>query len=223
MTLHVTDYAHGGNMWLTILSYLMIRTQTLILHRINLYKIQKNKGKYVHPWQEGLPVIEYGHVHVLNAPALFARADLGLDSMTMNDTEEQWDWVTWLINGKKKGAGGRVEPTAHTNLENLVITIYSLYQTSLSFLNWCYICSRLRFAQFWTLTIHAFTPHLLTPYLLTSKLCSQAPGLAQVFNVPPTTHSTINITTLLHSNHQNIELITWSSKFCERFQKYLPN
>ena len=26
----------------------MIRTQTLILHQINLYKIQKNKGKYVH-------------------------------------------------------------------------------------------------------------------------------------------------------------------------------
>ena len=52
MTLHVTDYARGGNMWLTILSYLMIRTQTLILQQINPYKIQNNKGKYVHPWHQ---------------------------------------------------------------------------------------------------------------------------------------------------------------------------
>ena len=50
MTPHVTDYAHGGNMWLTILSYLMIRTQTRIPHQINPYKIQKNKIKYVRPW-----------------------------------------------------------------------------------------------------------------------------------------------------------------------------
>ena len=45
MTLHVTDYARGGSTWLTILSHLMIRTQTRILHRINLYKIQKNRDK----------------------------------------------------------------------------------------------------------------------------------------------------------------------------------
>ena len=45
MILHVIDYACGGNMWLTILSYLMIRTQTRILHQINPYKIQKNKDK----------------------------------------------------------------------------------------------------------------------------------------------------------------------------------
>ena len=51
MTLHVTNYARGGNTWLTILSYLMIRTQTRILHQINPYKIQKNKIKYVRPWQ----------------------------------------------------------------------------------------------------------------------------------------------------------------------------
>ena len=44
MILHVTGYARGGNTWLTILSHLMIRTQTLILHWINQYKIQKNKG-----------------------------------------------------------------------------------------------------------------------------------------------------------------------------------
>ena len=50
MTLHVIDYARGGNTWLTILSYLMIRAQTRILHQITPYKIQKNKIKYVRPW-----------------------------------------------------------------------------------------------------------------------------------------------------------------------------
>ena len=53
MTLHMIDYARGGNTWLTILSHLMIRTQTLILHWINQNKIQKNKGKYVRLWQDG--------------------------------------------------------------------------------------------------------------------------------------------------------------------------
>ena len=52
MTLHMINYARGGNTWLTILSYLMIRTQTRILHQINPYKIQKNKIKYVRPWQQ---------------------------------------------------------------------------------------------------------------------------------------------------------------------------
>ena len=50
MMLHVTNYARGGNTWLIILSCLMIRTQTRILHQINPYKIQKNKIKYVRPW-----------------------------------------------------------------------------------------------------------------------------------------------------------------------------
>ena len=54
MTLHVISYACGGNTWLIILSYFMIRTQTRILHRINPYKIQKNKIKYVRPWQPPL-------------------------------------------------------------------------------------------------------------------------------------------------------------------------
>ena len=51
MTLHVINYARGGNTWLIILSYLMIRTQTRILYQINPYKIQKNKIKYVCLWQ----------------------------------------------------------------------------------------------------------------------------------------------------------------------------
>ena len=49
--LHVTSCARGGNTWLTILSYLMIRTQTLDLHQINPYKMRKNKVKYMHPLQ----------------------------------------------------------------------------------------------------------------------------------------------------------------------------
>ena len=59
MTLHVINYARGGNTWLTILSYLMIRTQTRILHQINPYKIQKNKRKYVRPWQFTVSILTH--------------------------------------------------------------------------------------------------------------------------------------------------------------------
>ena len=76
MTLYVINYARGGNMWLTILSYLMIRTQTWILHQINPYKIQKNKIKYVRPWH----VVLYWSLRPISFPE-----------------EEEWqgNWQYW--------------------------------------------------------------------------------------------------------------------------------
>ena len=94
MTLHVISYARGGNTWLTILSYLMIRTWTLDLHWINPYKIQKNKGKYMCPWHWS------GHTKgFLNLEEI----DLlpwTTNSPDMNCIENCWDHVDHMLHSR---------------------------------------------------------------------------------------------------------------------------